>query len=245
MTEPTQPSTPTQPPLATGGMSREGTTTVVKINRPNVDPVDKKVLCSAICKCKDTPGKGADGRSLKQSCVSGRLKGLDELLRHRSIYKPEVNYDMTKQPPVPIMDSDVETKGHDWLPGWIKKWWDMPDAQGDQRPPFQPGEGMVRRPDVVIVNDPTTPPTQDNIKQVVEIKFPPDKRDARQDAAYSQIAGSDAKLVVMGPDDCDCDQPEPNPPKIPIEQLGPAAGVAGLLYMLLTKRPPPGPVPAF
>jgi len=242
MTEPIKPSTP----LATGGMSRgEGTTTTVKINRPNVDFVDKKVLCSAICKCKDTPGTGKDGRSLKQSCVSGRLKALDGILEHRSPYKPEVNYDMTKQPPAPIMDSGVQTKGHDWLPGWIKKYWDKPDEQGVQRPPFQAGEGMVRRPDVVIVNDPTKPPTQDNIKQVVEIKFPPDKRDARQDAAYTQIAGDENKLVVMGPEDCDCNQPDPNPPKIPVEQIGPAAGLAGILYMLLTRRPPPGPVPAF
>lgn len=147
MTEPTRPTTP----LATGGMSREGTTTVVKINRPTVDAADKKVLCSAICKCKDAPGSGADGRSLKQACVSGRLKELDGVLQHRSPYKPEVNYDMTQRPPAPIMDSGVQTKGHDWLPGWIKKYWDAPSDAGSTRPPFQPGEGMVRRPDVVIV----------------------------------------------------------------------------------------------
>lgn len=241
MTEPTKPT----PPLATGGMSREGTTTAVRINRPNVDFVDKKVLCSAICKCKNTPGTGKDGRSLKQSCVSNRLKELDDVLEHRSPYKPEVNYDMTQQPPAPIMDSGVETKGHDWLPGWIRKWWDTPDEQGNKRPPFQAGEGMVRRPDVVIVNDPARGPTQDNIKQVVEIKFPPDKMDDPQREAYAQIAGGDNKLVEMGPDDCDCNQPDPNPPKIPVEQLGPAAGAARLLYLLLTKRPPPGSMPAY
>jgi len=109
MTEPTKPPTS----LATGRMSPQGATTVVKINRPNVDFVDKKVLCSAICKCKDTPGVGKDGRLLKQSCVSGRLKKLDNILEHQSPYKPEINYDMTKQPPVPIMDSSTETKGHD------------------------------------------------------------------------------------------------------------------------------------
>lgn len=230
-----------RPPLAIGGMSREGTTTIVKINQPNVDFADKKVLCSAICQCKDTPGTGKDGRSLKQACVSGRLKGLDSTLAHRSPYKAEVNYDMTKQPPEPIMDSGVETKGHDWLPGWIKKYWEAP---GEQRPPFKAGKGLVRRPDVVIVNDPTKPPTQDNIKQVVEIKFPPDKISKPQKDAYVAIAGADTKVEVLGPDDCDCNQPDPNPPKIPVEQLGPAAGVAGALYMLLTKRPPPR-VPAF
>ena len=68
MTEPAKPTTP----LATGGMSNAGTTTVVKIARPNVDPIDKKVLCSAICKCKDTPGIGKDGRcSSRPACPRG------------------------------------------------------------------------------------------------------------------------------------------------------------------------------
>jgi hypothetical protein len=236
MTEPIKPITP----LSTGGMSPGGTTTVVKVNRPNLHPADKKVVCSAICKCKDTPGTGKDGRSLKQVCVSGRFKGLDETLKHRSPYKPEVNFDMMKEPPEPIMSSEAETKPHDWLPGFIKKYWEKEHGS-----PYLKGVGMVRRPDLIVVNDPTKPPTQDNIKQVIEIKFPPDKRDVGQEAAYKRIAGDDNKLVVLEPDDCDCDEPDSNPPNIPVEQLGPAAGLAGILYILLNKRPPPGPVPAF
>lgn len=58
MTEPIR----SNPPLAGGGMSPEGTTTVVKVGRPNLSPEDKKVLCSAICKCKETPGIGKDGQ---------------------------------------------------------------------------------------------------------------------------------------------------------------------------------------
>ena len=49
---------------------------------------------------------------------------LDKILQHRSPFKPEVNYDMTKEPPAPIMDSGMDTKAHDWLPGFIKKWWE-------------------------------------------------------------------------------------------------------------------------
>lgn len=241
MTDPTRPPAP----LATGGMSSAGTTTQVIITKPGLDFTDKKVLCSAICKCKDTPGTGKDGRSLKQSCVSGRLKSLDGLLDHRSQYKPEVNYDMTKDPPEPIMESALGTKGHDWLPGWIKKRWGAPDELGAKRPPFKPGMGMVRRPDVVIVNDPMKPPTQENIKQVVEIKFPPDKMDKPQRDAYEQIAGGERKLVEMGPNDCDCDQPEPESAKVPVELLSKAAAAAGLIYMILTKRPPPGRIPAY
>ena len=239
MTEPSK-------PLGSGGMSRAGATTPIKIGRPEADPADKKVLCSAICFCKNTPGVGKDGRSLKQSCVSNRLGELDKILQHRSPFKPEVNYDMTKEPPAPIMDSGVDTKAHDWLPGFIKKWWDTPDAEGNQRPPFKAGRGMVRRPDVVIVKDPSKPPTQDNIKQVVEIKFPPDTMDVKQDEAYRRIAGDRTKLVEMGPEDCDCTQSEPEPSKVPAEALSAAAALTALLYMLVTKRPPP-PVltPAF
>ena len=153
---------------------------------------------------------------------------------------------MTKEPPAPIMDSGMDTKAHDWLPGFIKKWWDTPDAEGNQRPPFKAGRGMVRRPDVVIVKDPSKPPTQDNIKQVVEIKFPPDTMDVKQDEAYRRIAGDRTKLVEMGPEDCDCTQSEPEPSKVPAEALSAAAALTALLYMLVTKRPPP-PVltPAF
>jgi hypothetical protein len=227
-------------PLGTGGMSLTGITTPIKINQPSVESGDKKILCTAICKCKSEPGIGKDGRSLKQSCVSNQLKGLDAILKHRSPFKAEVNYDMTKQPPAPILDSDVETKPHDWLPGWIKKYWETEHGS-----PYLRGAGLVRRPDVIIVNDPTKPPTQDNIKQVVEIKFPPDEMEKRQRDAYTLIAGNKNKLVVLEPDECDCNQPEPNPSKIPVEQLGTAAGLAGILLMLLTKRPPPSLVPAF
>lgn len=232
MTEPTK-------PLATGGISRSGTTTPVKITRPTADFVDKKVVCSAICKCKDMPSIGKNGSLLKQSCVSGRLNALDKVLEHTSPYKPEVNYDMTKHPPAPIMDSDVETKPHDWVPGWIKKYWKLPDAEGNVRPKFLKGTGLIRRPDVVIVKDPNKPPTQDNIKQIVEIKFPPDTMDDPQREAYEKIAGSPTKLVEMGPDNCDCDKPDPDPPKIPVEDLGKAAALAGLGYAIFTRRPPP------
>ncbi|MDR9839821.1 VRR-NUC domain-containing protein [Herbaspirillum huttiense] len=238
MTEPTNPSTP----LATGGMSPEGTTTVVKIGQPTLDYEDKKVLCSAICKCKDAPGIGKDGRSLKQSCVSSRLRELDKLLEHRSPYKPEVNYDMTKEPPEPIMDSSIATKAHDWLPGWISKYWEV-----DHGSAYLKGAGMIRRPDVITVLDPTKPPTQENIKQVVEIKFPPDTLTRAQGDAYIEIAGDKNKLVKIGPENCDCNKPEPEESKIPVEELGVAATALRLLYMLVTKRPPPGgvPVPSF
>ena len=70
-----------KPPLATGGMSRTGTTTVVKISEPTLDPADKKVLCSALCQCDKAPNVGKDGRQLKQACVAERMKALDTATR--------------------------------------------------------------------------------------------------------------------------------------------------------------------
>jgi hypothetical protein len=57
---------------------------------------------------------------------------------------------------------------------------------------------------VVTVNDPSLPPTQDNLKNVVELKFPPDAIDLKQQAAYEEIAGDPSKVATMGPGDCGC-----------------------------------------
>ncbi len=231
------------PPLATGGMSPQGTTTVVGVNLPKIDPSDKKILCSAMCKCDKAPNVGKDGKQLKQVCVAENLKALDRLLEHRSQFKQEVNYDMTQRPPAPIMDSGVETKGHDYLPGWIRKYW---GSQPEHSPAFKPGTGLIRRPDVVIVKDPLKPPTQDNIKQIVEMKFPPDALSGEQEAAYREIGGK-GKLTQLKPSDCDCDSSEPKDPRMPVEELGFAAGVAAWLAYILTRgktpRPPLTPIP--
>lgn len=229
-----------QPPLATGDMSPQGSTTVVSINKPTLDYSDKKVLCSAMCQCQTQPNIGKDGRRLKQECVSGRLKALDATLQHQSPYKAEYTYDMTKRPPMPFLDKDIPTKGYTFFQGWTLKMW----PKDPSRPqPYVPGRGYTRRPDVVIVKDPKLPPTQDNIKQVVEMKFPDDEYRPRQREDYVVIAGDDSKMVPLELKDCDCDKREPDKPKVPVEQLGPAAAILGIIYMVVTKRPPP--VPAY
>lgn len=190
-------------PYPTGGMSRKGTTTPVFINFAEVEENDKDVLCRAICDCHTVPNIGKDGQSLRQACVTKRLNARDRRESSKSEYKAEVNYDMTKEPPAPVMDSDFETKVHDWLKGWIDKYWD----KDPEHPPFKAGTGQIRRPDVVIVKDPQKPPTQDNIKQVIEIKFPNDDWGPRQEADYRTIAGP-GKLAVLTPKECACDDPE-------------------------------------
>jgi hypothetical protein len=164
------------------------------------------------------PTVGVDGQNLRQQCVSGRLKAADAISGNQSPYKAEINYDMSRDPPAPIMSSAMPTKAHDYLPGWIQKYW--PGGLDG----YTPGVGNIRRPDVVIVNDPSLPPTQDNIKSVVEIKFPPDRRDVKQQEAYARIAGDSSKVAVMQPSDCSCtdsenQQPAPSPSRVTTSDL--------------------------
>jgi hypothetical protein len=224
-------------------MVPDGATTPLRLGRPQLAPLDKKVLCSAMCQCDKMPDIGKDGKQLKQFCVSGRLQVLDRLSHHRSPYKQEINYDMSQSPPAPIMDSGIATMGHRYLPGWITKHW---GAQPEHSASYTAGLGLIRRPDVVIVNDPARPPTQDNIKQIVEMKFPPDTLTERQRKAYEKIAGSPDKLETLKPSQCECDASEPEPEKVPVTELGWAAAAAAWIAFVVTRgRTPRPPLPAF
>jgi len=232
------------PPLATGAMSKEGVTTVVKIYSPQLDPVDKKVICGAICKCDAMPSVGVKGQFLKQSCVSNRLKAADEASNHLSPYKAEVTYDMTTRPPAPIMDKEVETMPRKLWKGWTQTLW----PKDPERPvPYRPGVGMTRRPDVVIVNDPAKPPTQDNIKKVVEIKFPSDEVRDNQMVAYQRIAGDKNKVVLLKSEECNCEQSKPRKAGAAAEgvTLAAAAAIAARIAIAIITRRPPPPVPAW
>lgn len=173
----------------------EGRTNTVRVRRNSLDAEHHRVLCAVVCQCEAMPTIGASGRKLKQQCMSGRLKTADAISDHRSPYKAEVNYDMSRDPPAPIMDAIVITKAHAYLPGWIRKYW-LDD--------YTPGVGNIRRPDVVIVNEPSRPPTQDNIKNIVEVKFPPDTVGPKQLDAYERIAGDPDNVAVLEPGDCGC-----------------------------------------
>lgn len=205
-------------------MSPAGTTTVVKINRPKIDPADKKILCSAMCKCDKTPTIAADGKRLKQNCVAASFKALNGVLGN-SNYKQEINYNMTTQPPTPIMDSTIRTLAHKYLPGYIEK----------HMPGFVAKTGQIRRPDIVIVHDSTKPPTQNNIKQIVEMKFPPDTLSEPQRAAYQQIAGDKTKLETLEPSDCDCENSKPDGKMIPVEKLEAAGNASEVLMRAITR----------
>ncbi|QGA36718.1 VRR-NUC domain-containing protein [Burkholderia glumae] len=183
-----------------GTAGGSGQTTPLRLSASGLTQTDKKVLCKAICVCSRQPDIGKAGADLKQQCVSRNLRDLDKASGWKSPYKGEVNYNMAKDPPEPIMRSATPLEPHGFLPAWIEKYWE------GGRDAYPAGTGAVRRPDVVIVKDPTLPPTQDNLRSVVEIKFPPQTVDRDQQAADERIAGAPEKATVLGPDNCDCSQ---------------------------------------
>lgn len=201
------------PSSANGGLAGgEGQTTQVGLSG-RLSPKDQKVLCDAMCKCNRIGVATVDGKMRKQSCVAQRLNAANTVSTAMTgmptKYRPEVSYDMRPTPPlppVPIMRSTSPLESHSFIPAWIQKYW----PGGNEAYKKVKGQGDIRRPDVVIVNDPSQPPEQSNIQTVVEMKFPPDDMNRGQRAAYIRIAGSSKKFVTMTPADCGCGGEDPD-----------------------------------
>ena len=234
-------------PQGTLTTSQLKTIKIVAIDSTALDPKDKEILCSAICYCNYNPNKGKTQNNLYQSCVSERLKEMDEMMFNQSPYKPEITYDMHTDPPSPIMDKNILTKGHEYVWGWIKKNW-----LNDKGYEYEKGQGMSRRPDVVIVKAPNLPPTQDNIKHVVEIKFGNDEFGRRQQRDYAEIAGGEHKVKLLDADECDCgNSKDSNATEVSTAGAWAAAIAGTLLYVLSRGKTPkprfplPKPAPAW
>ncbi len=195
-----------------------------------------------------------DGKIRKQSCVAQRLNAANAVSSATTgaptEYRPEVSYDMRPvppSPPAPIMSSTSPLESHSFIPAWIAKYWlGGNEAYGDVK-----GQGNIRRPDVVIVNDPSQPPVQSNIQTVVEMKFPPDDMNRGQRADYIRIAGSSQKFVTMTPADCGCGDEEPDEQPVKSTQSQSAKDIFGsdlsgsLEGSLPPGLPPLPPIPAF
>jgi type VI secretion system secreted protein VgrG len=165
-------------------------------NLPGVDP-EQGVICDAMCSCKNARdlqdgSRGATGPN-RQQCVAKRLWAYDRGLSNQSTVKAEVPYDMSQAPPAPIMSRNDPTR------------------------PTHSRPAGSKIPDVVLVTDPTKPPTQDNIKKVIEMKFPGDTTSPDQMRDYGLIAGG-APLEVWTTDRCGCvgDDTEPKPKPVPV-----------------------------
>jgi hypothetical protein len=166
-----------------------------------------------------------------QGCMEEAFKNSDKLLDYNSRYKAEISYDMTQRPPSPFMHRE---NGQDTTEP--SQYWQGRAKQEIEN--YRRGRGMVRRPDLVIVDDPCLPPSQDNIERVLEFKFRGDKRDREQDKAYERIAGNPNKYSIFrigakpqkGEQGCDCGQqqtPEPIPVPASEQEEQSALGAAG------------------
>lgn len=150
-----------------GGMSFEGRINFVGILEFRFDLQDKKVLCLVVCYCSSMFNFSQDGKSFKQVCVVQWLGELDEVFQGCSFYKFEVSYDMIKNLLQLIFDSQIGNSLYGWILGWISKYWD----EDLEYLLFKLGKGMICRFDVIIVQNFNRLLIQDNIKQVVEMKF--------------------------------------------------------------------------
>jgi hypothetical protein len=168
--------------------------------QPDVADPQVAAICLAICMCNFPGGKTA---CVRHMLAEGRWD------HGRHYYDPlvpgiylEVSVDMKvplyggkpSGPPTVNLSPDVPSKY-------------QRDASGNPLPlpggdwPRVPGS---RRPDVVLAKDPTKPLTRDNIKQVIDIKYPPDDWAPGQREAYAQIDPAGKAPMKLGPEDCGC-----------------------------------------
>jgi len=166
---------------------------------------DKEILCEVVCFCNWRGGKTACVRNVLATPVyRGGVRCWDPRPTppgYPAVYV-EVPYLMGSNPPTPMM-----TK----VPSQTRK-----DAAGNPLPlPWgdRPALGGTRRPDIVVVKDPTKPPTRGNIKDVYEVKFPPDDWGPGQKEAYRHIAGKNP--IELSPGECKC-KAKQRPKEVPV-----------------------------
>ncbi|MCB2263053.1 MAG: VRR-NUC domain-containing protein [Candidatus Thiosymbion ectosymbiont of Robbea hypermnestra] len=198
--------------------------------------VDEKILCGLFCCCLDTGGN--------QGCVEEALTAADAETGYQARYKAEVSYNMQIDPPRPMMEKDGKgnlttepiSRGNvSHLANRAKREYD-PKVPEELRRTEGIGGYRWRRPDVVVVKDPSRPPHKTNISQVIEMKFPNDRLSPDQRADYERIGGKGKLKVYRKDEPCRCGtgkRPEPEPSTAPAraprqvdqpaEQPGPTA----------------------
>ncbi|NUA32010.1 VRR-NUC domain-containing protein [Cupriavidus basilensis] len=139
---------------------------------------------------------------LQQLVVCGAIRFDESKADFYWHYKAEVCFDMTTFPPKPFLSSGKKMEG---------------PSRRHSLNPFPPGHvpGFLRRPDIIIVSsdqirwpglatiDHEGQLHPDNLRRVVELKFPRDELDDAQKNAYLRIAGDDPeRLVVADVNDC-------------------------------------------
>lgn len=193
--------------------------------------VDEKILCELFCCCLGTGGK--------QSCVEDALNTADKETGYKSRYKTEVSYNMQFNPPRPMMEKDTqgELTTQPISRGNYQHLNNRADIEYDStlRRPAGQGGYRYRRPDIVVVKDPTKPPFKSNISQVIEMKFPGDALSEGQERDYTKIGGATKFKVYRKDDPCKCgDKPQPVPELVPVTVPAPKE-----IRRPVTQRPGP------
>ncbi|HIC7214005.1 VRR-NUC domain-containing protein [Burkholderia stabilis] len=241
---------------AAGGSSSGGRTTVVGA-RKGITPDDKAFLCRVMCDCgKMGVWTRGGGQLRRQKCVEQRIDAENtrsvEETGKKTVYVPEVTYNMTTKPPTPIMSKDDPMEPHKDLLDYIRNSW--PGKMKGYLEGKRAGIDQTRRPDVVIVHNPSLPPEQSNLRAVIEMKFDDELRRG-QAADYINIAGNESKYVPLKKAQCGCpdEDAEKEPARSPqrststdMEELfgGNAGGSHKTGPLGLPPLPPVGPGPA-
>lgn len=186
--------------------------------------------------------------SLKQLMLSGLIR-VDEIKRdYRWWYKAEVPFDMRTTPPRPFLSSTLLDEGA---------------GRRHTTNPFPvPGNGIYRRPDVIIVKnmndrwpglaglDTEGQMHADNLERLVEVKFPGDKLGQDQYDDYMIIVGlKKTKMTILEIHDCRPEEQQWSDQVVNVTMK--AWKTSGAKYWplflyppIFTPRPPATPVPA-
>lgn len=164
-----------------------------------LEPVDIKIFCAVFCCCKSNGG---------DTCAKKTMTAVDRNMDWESRYKSEVSFNMRAKPPKPLMKKSVFGK---------LTTEPLSQSQGDkvhmanriekENPGQKPELGRdTRRPDIVIVRDPSQPPTSENIVRVVDFKFPGDKwYEPNQPLSYEKIDPQGREPLVINDTECGCE----------------------------------------
>jgi len=166
-----------------------------------LEPVDIKILCAVFCCCKSNGG---------DKCASETMTAVDRDMDWESRYKSEVSFNMRAKSPKPLMKKDV-------FGGLTTE--PLSQSRGDkihmknriekENPGHKPAfKRNTRRPDIVIVRDPSQPPTSENIARVVDFKFTENPNnpwyEPEQPLSYHMIDPNKKEPLKIDDKECNC-----------------------------------------
>jgi uncharacterized Zn-binding protein involved in type VI secretion len=168
---------------------------------PVIAQADELGMLAEVQEICDTHCERKAAGNNSQNCIDSALFAKDTAAGYQRRIKSEVPYNMGTNPPSPYMSRSD--------PGRQTRNWRIPQS---------------RRPDTVIVNNPSKPWLGDNIAAVVECKWGADAFGPGQERAYSRIAGGRNKMIVLDDGNCQCpDDGKPEPVPVPVPGRQPAA----------------------